>query len=153
MQEIGEIAKKHVLNNKKGADKQMDINEIPNNRENMSFILGKHLVLLESFQFMSSSLDKLSSNFPDETFKYTSEFLNDRRFKLVTQEGVHPCDCMDSFETFNKKLPTKDEFYSIQQDEHISNEQCKHAQNVWQTFNHKAMGQYHDLYLKSDFLC
>ena len=54
----------------------------------MSFILGKHLVLLESFQFMSSSLDKLASNFPDETFKYTSDLLNDRRFKLVKQEGV-----------------------------------------------------------------
>ena len=35
MQEIGEIAKKHALNHKKGADKQMDINEIPNNRENI----------------------------------------------------------------------------------------------------------------------
>lgn len=28
MQEIGEIAKKHALNHKKGADKQMDINEL-----------------------------------------------------------------------------------------------------------------------------
>ena len=38
---------------------------------------------------------------------------------------------MDSFDQFNEKLPTKNEFYSILQDEHISNEQYKHAQNVW----------------------
>ena len=31
MQEIGEIAKKHTYKNKKGEEKQMDINVIPNN--------------------------------------------------------------------------------------------------------------------------
>ena len=70
----------------------------------------------------------------------------------MKQKGVHPCDYMDSFETFNEKLPTKDEFYSILQDEYNSHEQKKHAQNVWQTFNLKTMGQYHDLYLKSDIV-
>ena len=36
--------------------------------------------------------------------------------------------------------------------EHISDEQYKHAQNVWDTFNLKTMGDYRDLYLKSDIL-
>ena len=36
--------------------------------------------------------------------------------------------------------------------EHISDEQYKHAQNVWDTFNLKTMGDYHDLYLQSDIL-
>lgn len=76
----------------------------------MSFILGKHLVLLESFQFMSSGLDKLARNFPDETFKYTSDFLNDRRFKLVKQEGVHPCDYMDSLKHSMKNYRQKMNF-------------------------------------------
>ena len=43
-------------------------------------------------------------------------------------------------------------FFSILLDEFISDEQYKHAQNVWQRFNLKTMGQYHDLYLKSDIL-
>ena len=33
MQTIGEIANKHTYKNKKGEEKQMDINVIPNNME------------------------------------------------------------------------------------------------------------------------
>lgn len=36
--------------------------------------------------------------------------------------------------------------------EHISNDQYRHAQNVWNTFSLKAMENCHDLYLKSDIL-
>ena len=74
MQTIGEIAYQHTYKNLKGEDKQMDINVIPNNmKKYMAFMLGKHLVFIDSFEFMSSSLDKLVSNLPDDTFKYTSE--------------------------------------------------------------------------------
>ena len=60
MQEIGQI--------------KMNINFIPNNMEKyMAFMLGKKLVFIGSFQFMSSSLDKLVQNLPENKFKYTSE--------------------------------------------------------------------------------
>lgn len=36
--------------------------------------------------------------------------------------------------------------------EHISDEQYAHANKVWNTFNLKNMGEYHDLHLKSDIL-
>ena len=35
---------------------------------------------------------------------------------------------------------------------HISDEDYDHALNVWRQFNLKDMGEYHDLYLKSDVL-
>ena len=34
----------------------------------MAFMLGNHLVFFDSFQFMSSSLDNLIKNLPDEAF-------------------------------------------------------------------------------------
>ena len=154
MQQIGQIAKEHIYTNKKGQKKEMNINAIPNNMEKyMAFMLGNHLVFLDSFQFMSSSLNNLVKNLPDEALKYTEQEFKNEQFNLMKQKGIYPYDYMDSFEKFNEtKLPFKQHFYSILNDEHISDEQYKHAQNVWNTFNLNTIGDYHDLYLKSDIL-
>ena len=72
---------------------------------------------------------------------------------LMTKKGVNSYDYMDSFDKFNKtELPTKEEFFSVLNNEHITDEQYEHAQNVWKTFGLNNMGQYNDLYLKSDIL-
>ena len=154
MQEIGAIVKKHTFKNSKGREVEMQINAIPNNMEKyMAFMLGDHLVFLDSFQFMSSSLDKLVSNLPKDDLKYTSKAFKGRRLELMTRKGVYPYDYMDSFEKFNQKeLPTKEDFYSILNDQHIPDEDYQHAKKVWNAFKCKNMGQYHDLYLGSDVL-
>ena len=154
IQEIGAIVKKHAYKNKNGEEKQMNINAIPNNMEKyMAFMLGNHLTFIDSFQFMSSSLDKLVSNLPAEALKYTNKKFKGGKFELMTRKGVYPYDYMDSFEKFNKtELPTKEEFYSILSDEHITDEDYQHAKNVWNTFKLQSMGEYHNLYLKSDIL-
>ena len=142
MQQIGKIAKEHTYTNKKGEKVEMNINCIPNNMEKyMAFMLGNHLVFLDSFQFMSSSLDNLVKNLPDEAFKYTKQEFEKEHYNLMKQKGIYPYDHMDSFDRFNEtKLPEKQDFYSILNNEQISDEQYKHAQNVWDTFNLKTMG-------------
>lgn len=50
------------------------------------------------------------------------------------------------------ELPAKDDFYSMLNDEHITDDDYQHAQTVWDTFGMKSMGECHDLYLKSDVL-
>ena len=154
MQEIGAIVKKHAYKNNKGEEKQMNINAIPNNMEKyMAFMLGNHLTFIDSFQFMSSSLDKLVSNLPAEALKYTSKRFQKEKLNLMTRKGIYPYDYRDSFEKFNKtELPTKEEFYSILNNEHISDEDYCHAKKVWNTFQLQTMGEYHNLYLKSDIL-
>ena len=153
MQEIGAIVKNHSYTNKKGEKCQMNINAIPNNMEKyMAFMLGNHLTFIDSFQFMSSSLEKLVSNLPIESLKYTSQVFEDDELKLMAKKGVYPYDYMNSFQKFKEQLPSKEEFYSILNDKHISDEDYKHAQNVWNKFNLKNMGEYHDLYLASDIL-
>ena len=172
MQEIGAIVKKHAYTKKKGEKCQMNINAIPNNMEKyMAFMLGNHLTFIDSFQFMSSGLEKLVSNIikcgkcincenvdkacinPNyDNLKYTSQVFEDKELELIARKGVYPYDYMDSFKKFKEQLPPKEEFYSILNNKHMSAEDYKHAQNVWNTFNLKNMGEYHDLYLASDIL-
>lgn len=66
---------------------------------------------------------------------------------------MYPYGYMCKFDRFNDKhLPEKDKFFSILNNEHISDEQCEHAQKVWLTFNIKIKEDYHDLILGFDVL-
>ena len=154
MQEIGDIAKKNVYVDKKGREYEMKINVIPCNMEKyLAFMLGKNLVFIDSFQFMSSSLSNLVNNLPAEAFKYTGQVFQGEQLSLMKKKGVYPYDYMDSFEKFeDNKLPKKEDFFSIMNNEHITDEEYQHAQNVWNDFSLSSMGEYHDLYLKSDIL-
>ena len=69
----------------------------------------------------------------------------------LLRKGVYPYEYIDDFDKFNEtELPPKECFYSSLTDGHISNKDYQHAQNVWKQFNCKTLGDYHDLYLKTD---
>ena len=89
-------------------NKKIKINIIANNFEKyMSFRSGKHLQFIDSFQFMSQSLDKLSSNLPENRFIYTGGEI-DGDLELMKKKGVYPYDFMDSFDRFNEtELPKR----------------------------------------------
>ena len=114
----------------------------------MAFMSGNHLTFIDSFQFMSSSLDKLVSNLQKDDLIYTSQAFKGKRLNLTSQKGVYPYDFMDSFEKFDQtELPVKKHFYSILNDQDITDDEYDHAKKVWKTFKIKTMGEYHDLYL------
>ena len=119
----------------------------------MAFMLGNHLTFIDSSQFMSSSLDKLVGNLPKDDLIYTSQVFKGKRLNLMSQKGVYPYDFMDSFEKFDQaELPAREHFYSILNDQDITDDEYDHAKKVWKTFKIKTMGKYHDLYLGSDVL-
>ena len=154
MQQIGKIAENYTYKDKKGKDQPLTINAIPNNMEKyMAFMLGNHLTFIDSFQFMSSSLDKLVNKLPKDDLIYTSKVLKGEKLNLMSKKGVYPYDFMDSFEKFNQtELPAKEHLYSILNDQHITNYEYNHAKKVWKAFKIKTIGEYHDLYLGSDVL-
>ena len=60
---------------------------------------------------------------------------------------------MDSWDKFEEKqLPSKDEFYSKLNMSGINEKDYQHACKVWNEFGPKNMGDYHDLYLKTDVI-
>ena len=112
------------------------------------------MTFIDSFSFMSQSLDHLSSNLSDDAFFHTrGAFPNDEEFRLIKRKGVYPYDYMDSFERFSEKsLPRIEDFYSILNDVNISESDYSHAKRVWNTFQIRDLGDYHDLYLRTDVL-
>ena len=86
MQEIGDIGKSNNIG----------INCIPNNMERyMALILGKHLLFMDSFQFMASSLEKLAANLLADAFKYTSSAFQNEKLQWTKKKGDYPYDFMD----------------------------------------------------------
>ena len=55
----------------------------------MAFYLGKHLAFIDSFQFMSQSLQELSSNLTDEKFIYTKAAFQGEKLALMKKESIH----------------------------------------------------------------
>ena len=146
MQNIGHLVRQ---------DLNIDVGVIASNFEKyIGFNIGKHLTFIDSFSFMSQSLDRLSSNLSDDAFFHTREaFPNDDQFRLIKQKGVYPYDYMDSFQRFSERsLPEIEDFYSILNDTNISESDYEHAKRVWSTFQIKDLGEYHDLYLRTDVL-
>ena len=88
-------------------------------------------------------------------FANTYEFCNGdiNKFILLLRKGVYPYEYMDSWERFNEtSLPDKKAFYSELNLEDITDKDYAHAQKVFEEFKVKNLGDYHDLYVKSDTL-
>ena len=73
--------------------------------------------------------------------------------KLVKQKAVYSYEYMDSFKKFSEDtLLDRSKFYSSLKDKCISEKDYLHANNVWNVFRINKLGEYHDLYLKTDIL-
>ena len=83
------------------------------------------------------------------TYQLSKNDIN--KFKLLSRKCLYHYEYMDSWKRFNeRKLPSKDNFYSTLNLEDISANDYAHAINVWNTFNINNLGEYHDLCVKLD---
>ena len=127
-------------------------------------IVTYKLKFIDSSRFMQDSLSNLVDNLSKidkkishaaliEKFYNASQLCNNdlNKFDLLLRKGVYPYEYMDSWKRFKEEsLPDKQSFCSELNKEHITNEDYAHAQLVWNTFNIKNLGEYHDLYVQSN---
>ena len=88
-------------------------------------------------------------------FKNTYSFCNNdlNKFILLLRKGVYPYEYMDSWERFNEtSLASKEDFYSHLKMEDIHEIGYRHGNNVFKSLKLENLGDYHDLYVKSDTL-
>ena len=84
-------------------------------------------------------------------FKYLSEEFSGEYLKFVKEKGIYPYEYMNSFKKFSEeKSLDKSKFFSSLKDSGIKKEQYDRVVNVWNVFKIKTLGEYHDLYLKTD---
>ncbi|KAJ4447471.1 hypothetical protein ANN_09478 [Periplaneta americana] len=102
---------------------------------------------LKDHESVCSQLSAVRSVFP-----YKDYLSFDR--PEFSQKGVFPYDYLTTLDRLedNYCLPPKENFFSKLTNEHITEEDYAHAKSVWETFNIQTLGEYSDLYLKSDTL-
>ena len=123
------------------------------NKEGKTKPIKHKIRFTDSFKFMSTSLDSLVNNLPDDAFNNLKKYYKGEKLSLVRRKGVYPYEYMDSLERFKEnKLPPKEAFYSRLTGEGISDENYEHAKKVWDVFGMKTLQDYHDLYNVTDVL-
>ena len=136
-----------------------NLSAIPQNYEKFISFSFSHLRFLDSMGFLNASLDTLGKNLY-ENGKGKDKFIHSARhcakpehLDLVLKKGVYPYDYMSDWSRFEEQqLPAQSKFYSKLSDTDISKDDYLHAQQVWSTFGCKTLGDYHDLYMKTDVL-
>ena len=95
-------------------------------------------------------INELIKKFPN-VYQFCSEDTN--KFVLLLKKGFYPYKYMDIWERFDEtSLPDKKFFYSELHLEDITEKDYAHAQKVFDEFNSKDLGDYHDLYVQSNIL-
>ena len=110
------------------------------------------LRFIDSFKFMASSLDSLTKK-PSKRWKklFGFEDYSELQYGLLTRKGVYPYEYINSWDRFNEtQLPPIDAFYSNLNMPWISEDDYQHAQKVWKEFGIHNLGDYHELYLRTD---
>ena len=73
------------------------------------------------------------------------------KFLLLLRKGVYPYQYMDRWFRFNETQNAPfEKYYSKLNLSNISQENYVHSQKVWNEFQIKYLGEYHDLYVKID---
>ncbi|XP_066157649.1 uncharacterized protein [Euwallacea fornicatus] len=111
---------------------------------------------VDSLRFLNAPLSELVATLTAADLKILrNEFstISDKTFSLLTRKGVFCYDYLDNINKLKEvELPSKENFFSQLNQEMISDDDYNHAQTVWKAFKIKNLGEYSDLYLKTDVL-
>ena len=135
-----------MIKNVKNAWKEKKI------RLNCEFIGFKNGRLNYKCKECKKSYTKLTNesikNFPT-LYKFCNGDLN--KFFLLLRKGIYPYEYIDSWERFDENtIPPKEAFYSELNLENITDKDYEHVKKVWEAFEIKNLGEYHDLYVQCD---
>lgn len=109
---------------------------------------------LDSFRFVSESLESLSNNLnSDQCVEIKKRFSEAAKFDIIRKKGVFPYSYIDNINKLKDgELPSKNDFFNELLHEEISDSDYERAKNVWSIFECKSLQDYATVYLLSDCL-
>ena len=103
---------------------------------------------LECKDISYKPIQPLIDRFPN-TYRLSNN--KNEKFVLFLRKGVYPYEYIDDWKKFSEtELPSKEKCYSDLNMKSISDKDYEHGINVWNIFNIRNLGEYHNLYLQSD---
>jgi hypothetical protein len=149
----------HILRQAVDIVEQHKIHVIPQSTEKfMTFSIGD-IIVLDTAQFMPSSLNTLVENLKTknknkfEKFNSMKQHFNEEELELICQKGGYPYEYIDDIQKFKREAtPTHQSLLIKTQTPGNLENEYKHAQNVYNKFKCQSFQVYHNLYIKSNVL-
>ena len=140
---------KTLINNSERVD------VVPETIEKFKSVSTEKFIFVDSFNFLSSSLEKLVESTKKEDkdafIQLKKHYPNDKQFELLLRKGVYFYDYASSFKVFQQpSLPDKQHFFNTLKDEDISAKDYNHAKAVFKEFKCKNLLEYMELYVATD---
>ena len=125
---------------------------LPRNSNKFISLKIENFIFKDSFLFLNKSLDYSTKTIDDEHRVSLKQEFGEKNYKLLTKKGIYPYDYFDNIKNYNEeKIPDHINFKNkLNNNRNISNEEYKHAHNVFKTFKCKNLMDYSILYLKTD---
>ena len=141
-----------IINLVKSAE---DMQVIPETIEKFKGVMTEKFIFLDSFAFLSSSLEKLvhslKINENSSFSRLKTEF--PEHHEELTQKGIYFYDYASSYNIFyENSIPAREIFYNKQTQSDIADEDYEHAQKIFSKMRCKNLGEYMLLYVKTDAL-
>lgn len=148
----------HLIMQKIGTYFKEDIQVIAKTDENyLTFSVG-HFRFIDSFSFLSMSLDKLANLLDKKNdFKILEKNFKNQltveQMNILKEKGLYPYEWVDDKAKFKQiEFPHIEAFYSKLNDSKCKPKEYERGQEVYKLLNCKNFGDYHDIYLKTDVL-
>lgn len=132
-----------------------NISVLPFNGEHFRTIKFNSFQFLDSLSFLPTSLAQLSLNLSNSGHDYPiirQTYLGQFGIDKILQKGFFPYEYCSSYGKMKRttKIPKRDAFYSVLNEETISEKDYEFAKEMWKLFQCQNLLEYAELYCKID---
>ena len=124
-------------------------------KTNEEFIVVNHgcVRFIDSYRFLSESLDKLVKNLDEDGFKILKKEFPDK-WQYLNEKLAYPCEYLYSIKDYQKPVDNlkKEDFLSKLKNDYPDDEEIERTKQIIKLYNKKSGKELTKLYLKSDVI-